>query len=234
MTYVVIHSVSSYNNGRNGSANAEDFSDTGQRIGTAIGTWYAPDYGTLVNGVLTRAATAFSNYSEIRLDPGFYVQNKSEVDTWLMANPNYARRVTGVDVPYVPTNMEPNNIALAEAQTVQDLANAAQQLVLKSGMLQSDKAVFASPEVYRAALDSTNDQIRTWNQTIAGMNAPDNPALTSGGRIVDAGAARGDGGIESQVIDDADEPKEGNSAWMLVLIPFVLLGVVLLYLTGRK
>jgi len=115
------------------------------------------------------------------------------------------------------------------------MGQAAEQLGLKSGMLQSDKTVFSTPETYAAALNETNDQIRQWNKTVQGMNALDNPALTTG-RLVDAGAAYGVG-KGSQVVDEAtnDEPKEEkDGAWLLLLLPFALLIVVILYITKGK
>lgn len=130
MTYVVIYGYSTYgSHGQYGSANAQDFNDDGTLIGSALGTWYITEYGTPVNGLLTRASTAIYNYNPIKLSDSFYNANKTEIDTWIINNPAYAPRFSfsGYPPPCTPNwsvgawgICQQNN---TQIRTVKDLNN---------------------------------------------------------------------------------------------------------------
>jgi len=221
MTYAVVYGVYTYNDGKNAAARAEDFSDTGQRIGEAFGTWNIAYYGGgLINSFMNRMAQSY--YDEVRLSTVFYAAYKGEVDAWTLNNPT-ATKITGTDKPSVPTNQEPANVATAAQIAAQEATNTLQQLQLKSAMLQSDTAIFASPDVYLRELEETNAEIRAYNDGTQATAPTAQRTYTTMSDVGNHDDLEADGNEEQA-------PSKEDSAWLLILLPVVLLIAVVAYL----
>lgn len=141
MTYVVIYGYSTYSSGKYGSANAEDFSDNGQRIGTALGTWNIAAYGTPVNGLLTRAATGYQGYNPIHLSDSFYNSYKTEIDQWMINNPTHASKITSTAIQATSATKAAEAAAAAalaleyqRTEAIRIAAEEARQAELKAAM----------------------------------------------------------------------------------------------------